>query len=175
MLVNFSIIGANIGSESISPSLTVLFGDLTPNTTMVVRWYMISSLQGEFRSYTTTFKNMNPLGDPKLSILDELEIHELIKNVMIYNSSEDDGIQDFLVNDRNDYLAYPDALCHSNTLQKYNVSIGTVLSVHNYDSVSLVIRTTSNSTGWIYYRYEDTSGILSNAVSSVNSTKLESN
>ena len=37
---------------------------------------MISSLQGEFKNYSVTFENINPLGDPGLSILDELEIHE---------------------------------------------------------------------------------------------------
>ena len=44
LLINFMIIGANVGNEAISPSLTVMFGDLTPNTTKVARWLMISSL-----------------------------------------------------------------------------------------------------------------------------------
>ena len=35
-------------------------------------------------NYSATFENINPLGDPQLSILDELKIHELIRNVMIY-------------------------------------------------------------------------------------------
>ena len=178
LLINFMIVGANIGGESISPSLTVMFGDLAPNTTTVARWYMISSLQGEFMSYSATFENMNLLGDPKLSVLDELEIHELIRNVKIYNSNEDDGIPDFLVNDQNDYLAYPDTLYSSKTLQQYNVSVGTILSLHTTSdnmATSLVVRTLTNSTGWVYYRYEDIQGILSSSASSVNGTKQEGN
>ena len=176
LLINFMIVGATIGSESISPSLTVMFGDLTPNATSVARWHMVSNLKGEFSSYSATFENMNPLGDPKLSILDEIEIHELIRNVVMYNADEDDGILDFLVNDQNDYLAYPDALYSSKTLQQHNVSVGTVLSVHaTSDNVttSLVVRVTSNTTGWIYYRHEDTQGILSKSAPSVNGTKHE--
>ncbi len=176
LLISFMIIGANIGGERASPSLIVRFGDLAPNTTMVARWYMISSLQGEFMSYTATFENMNPLGDPKLSVLDDLQIHELIRNVMIYTSNEEDGIPDFLVNDRDDYLAYPDTLYSSKTLQQYNVSIGTILSVQmNIMISSLAVRTSTNSTGWIYYRYEDTQGILNITALSVNSTKYEGN
>ena len=178
LLINFMIIGANIGSESASPSLTVTFGDLEPNTTAVARWFMISSLQGEFMSYSATFENMNPLGDPKLSILDDLQIHELIRNVEMYTSTEDDGILDFLVNDRSDFLAYPDALYSSSTLERYNVSAGVVLSVQaNLENmaVSLEVRTSSNNTGWVYYRYEDMQDTLQNTASSVNGTKREGN
>lgn len=178
LLVNFMIIGASIGSGSISPSLTVMFGDLAPNTTTVARWQIISSLQGEFMNYSATFENTNPLGDPRLSILDELEIHELIRNVLIYSlSNEEDGVLDFLVNDRNDLFAYPDALYSSKTLQRYNVSVGTIVSVRTLQlPVSLLeVRTTSNNTGWVYYRYEDTQGLLSMTASAVNSTKHEHN
>lgn len=178
LLINFMIIGANIGGESANPSLTVTFGDLEPNTTAVARWFMISSLQGEFMSYSATFENVNPLGDPKLSILDDLQIHELIRNVDMYTSSEDDGILDFLVNDRSDYLAYPDALYSSRTLERYNVSAGVVLSVQANSenmTVSLVVSTSTNSTGWVYYRYEDMQDTLRNTASSVNGTKCEGN
>lgn len=169
LLINFMIIGAMIGNGSVNPSLTVKFGDLAPNTTIVARWQMISSLQGEFKNYSATFENINPLGDPNLSILDELEIHELIRNVKIYNSPEEDDVLDFLVNEQDDFLAYPDALYSSKTLQHYNVSVGTVLSVHptlTTGKIILSINTSSNSTGWIYYRYEDTQGIFRNIVPS---------
>ena len=176
LLVNFMIIGAMIGSGSISPSLTVMFGDLSPDTTIVARWLMVSSLQGEFMNYSATFENINPLGDPRLSILDELEIHELIRNVRIYfDSNEDDGVLDFLVNEKSDLEAYPDALYSSKSLQRYNVSVGTVLSVRSTldTTTSLEVVTVSNATGWVYYRYEDTQGFLSGTAASVNSTKHE--
>ena len=176
LLITFMIIGANMGSQSISPSLTVTFGDLAPNTTSVARWYMISNLQGEFTRYSATFENRNPLGDPRLSILDELETHELVRNVMMYSADEDDGILDFLVNDQNDLMEYPDALYSSRTLEQHNVSIGTVQSVDTTSdntTMSLLVRTTSNTTGWVYYRYEDSQGILRMTASSLNGTKTD--
>ena len=177
LLVNFMLIGANVGKQNISPSLTVTLGDLIPNTTIVARWLMISSLMGEFKNYSATFENTNPLGEPKLSILDELEIHELIRNVRMYNSKEEDGILDFVVNERIDFFEYPDALYSSKTLTQYSVSVGVVLSVHANSDVTftLKIRTRSNSTGWVYYRYEDVDHLLSRSALTVNSTKFEAN
>ncbi len=177
LLINFMLIGANVGQQSISPSLTVMLGDLTPNSTIVARWLMISSLMGEFKNYSATFENINPLGEPKLSILDELEIHELIRNVRMYNDKEEDGVLDFLVNERNDFFEYPDALYSSKTLTRYRVSVGVVLSVHANSDVkfTLEVRTRSNSTGWVYYRYEDADHLLSRSALTVNTTKIEAN
>ena len=173
LLVNFNIIGAFIGNDMISPSLTVMFGDLAPDSTVVARWQMISSLQGEFRNYSATFENINPLGDPNLSILDELEIHELIRNIRIYGTSEDDEVLDFLVNERNDAFVYPDMLYSSKSLDNYNVSTGVVLSVRSLTVHLLEVRTVSNNTGWVYYRYEDNQGILRNTAFTLNGTKQE--
>ena len=175
LLVSFRIIGANVGKESISPSLTVNFDDITPNTTKVARWYMVSSLQGEFKNYSATFENVNPLGDPKLSILDELKIHELIRNVHIYNEEENDEILDFLVNDRNDLGAYPDALYSSKTLKHYNVTTGEILSVLSVDSesMSVEVQASGNRSGWTYFRYEDTQNLFTSTALAVNFTKNE--
>ena len=173
LLVNFNIIGAFIGNEMFSPSLTVMFGDLPPDSTVVARWQMVSSLQGEFRNYSATFENINPLGDPNLSILDELEIHELIRNVRIYDTSEDDEVLDFLVNERNDAFVYPDMLYSSKSLDHYNVSVGVILSVNYLTTYLLEVRTVSNHTGWVYYRYEDTQRILSSTAFMLNGTKQE--
>ena len=164
LLIGFHIINATIGDASADPSLTLTFGDLTPDTTVVARWQMISSLQGEFRGYTATFENINPLGDPNLSILDELEIHQLIRNVRIYDVNEDDGVMDFLVNEIDDILAYPDALYSSKNLELYNVSIGTVVSLQSITTDLVQVRATTSYTGWVYFRYEDTQETLSDFV-----------
>ena len=176
LLVTFRIIGANIGRESVSPSLMVNFNDITPNTTKVARWYIVSSLQGEFKNYSATFENVNPLGDPKLSILDELKIHEVIRNVRIYSGDEEDGILDFLVNDLKDLGALPDALYSSKTLQRYNVTTGVVVSVQNVENGrSVEVHTSTNVSGWTYFRYEDTQDIFDSTALSVNITKHDHN
>ena len=116
-------------------------------------------------------------GEPKLSILDELEIHELIRNVRMYNDKEEDGILDFLVNERIDFFDYPNVLYSSKTLTQYSVNVGVVLSVHANSDVTftLKVRTRSNSSGWVYYKYEDANHLLSKCALMVNTTKIEAN
>ena len=173
LLINFMIIGANIGNSSITPLLSLTLGDLVPQSTVVVRWFMISSLQGEFKNFSATFQNINPLGDPRLSILDELEIHELVRNVRIYSETDDDSILDFLVNEQRDIGAYPDGLYDSKTLTRHNVSRGEVTSVQplSGSTASLGISTIANETGWNYYRFTDTNGFLSQTALTLNATK----
>jgi len=175
LLVNFMFISAMIGNGSINPSLTVMFGDIQPGVTKVARWQMISRLQGESRNYSATFENINPLGDTHLSILDELKIHELIRNVKIYVPDEEDEVLDFLVNEHIELLTYPDALYSSKSLQRYDVTTGSVLSVQRLTSGLLEVRTRSNNMGWIYYRYEETEYISYNTSVVVNVTKQEDN
>ncbi len=87
---------------------------------------MITSLQGHFTNYSATFTNVNPLGDERLSLLDELVIHELIRNVRIYavGGGVDDGVLDFLANDRKDASVVPDALYDSRDLARRPVEFG---------------------------------------------------
>ena len=178
LLVNFKIIGANIGSESVSPTLTIDFGDIPANTTKVARWWMISSLQGEFKNYSATFEYMNPLGDPKLSVLDDLQIHELIRNIYIYHEDEDDGILDFLADDINDLYEIPDALYSSKTFERYNVSSGEVISLQNINFASFQsqqVVAITNTSGWVYFRYEDTQNVFSTTLRAINVTKEQNN
>ena len=175
LLVTFKIIGASIGSETVTPSLSVHFGDIPAMTTKVARWWMISSLQGEFMNYSASFEYMNPLGDPRLSVLDELVIHDLIRNVQVYNEGEDDGVLDFLVNDRRDLFNIPDALYSSKTFTRYNVSSGDVESVGRTGSGLLDVHVVSNYSGWVYFRYEDTQNVFSETKRSINVTKSVNN
>ena len=178
LLVTFKIIGANVGREAVRPSLTVEFGDIPANRTKVARWWMICSLQGEFRNYSASFEYMNPLGDPKLSVLDELKIHELIRNVYIYQSDEDDGILDFLADDQNDLYEIPDSLYNSKTFEHYNVSLGEIISIQSIQIQGVMtqqVMVTANSSGWVYFRYNDTENIFHETKRAINFTKIQNN
>ena len=172
LLVTFKIIGTRIGGESVTPSLTVNFGDIEAMETKVARWLLISSLQGEFTNYSASFEYMNPLGDPRLSVLDELVIHDLIRNVIVYQEDEDDGVLDFLVNDISDLFDIPDALYSSKTFTRYNVSEGEIQSLIPQDSGVIHALAASNYSGWVYFRFEDVDGLFSETKRSINFTKF---
>ena len=77
LLVNFEIINSRVGYGEVSPSLTVDLDTIQPQTTVTAWWGLTSTLQGEFRNFNATFRYFTPLGDPRLSVLESLEIYGL--------------------------------------------------------------------------------------------------
>src|ERR1035438_1424408 len=98
LLINFQIIGAQVGTQPVAPSLTVDFGDLAPGQVQEGRWLLTSSLQGLFVDYSATFQHVDSLGNPRLSLIEGVEIHEMIHLVQA-PGAWDDGLPDFLVDD----------------------------------------------------------------------------
>ena len=121
LLVDFKIIGAQVGNQSVSPSLTADFGDIAPGGIGIGRWLLTSTLQGLFINYKATFEHVDPLGNPRLSLIDGVEIHEMIHLVRA-DGAWDDGLPDFLVNDVADFNYLPDTLYLSDgTIQPVSV------------------------------------------------------
>ena len=112
LLISFKIIGAQLGNKPVTPSLSINFGDIESFETKTARWLLTSSLKGKFYNYSATFENINPLGDPQLSVLEKLDYHDLIHLVRIEHP-DDDQLDDFLVNDVIDEDELPDALYDS--------------------------------------------------------------
>ncbi|KAL3847721.1 hypothetical protein ACJMK2_018617 [Sinanodonta woodiana] len=165
LLITFKIIGAQLENNPLAPSLTVYFGDINSLETKTARWLLTSTLKGTFYNYSATFENINPLGDPQLSLLNELGYHELIYLVRIDLSSNDDGLDDFLVNDDVDENDMPDRLFSSaNGSDVHPVIVGNVTafklldkstqpSLKRYKVVRLTVVT--NATSWFYARVEN--------------------
>ncbi|XP_068209798.1 uncharacterized protein [Palaemon carinicauda] len=157
LLISFKMISSMLGSEKIEPSLTVNFGNILPNETKTARWWMTSSLIGKFIDYNATFENRNPLGDPKLSLIEKLDIHELIQNILIPGDG-DDGILDFLVNDDEDIYSYPDRIYDSKDMSWMPVQVGNVTGFSYQEvnqAISLKVDTEVALSGWNYFMVEE--------------------
>jgi hypothetical protein len=63
-----------------------------------VVWKIVCPLQGEFKDFNASYKYVTPLGDQRLSVVDELTIHGLTH---VVNDGGDD-IPDFLADDYED-------------------------------------------------------------------------
>ncbi|XP_023932455.1 protocadherin Fat 4-like isoform X3 [Lingula anatina] len=152
LLISFKIIGAQLGAEPISTSLTVNFGDILPNTTKMARWMMTSSLPGRFSNYSATFENINPLGDPQLSVLDSVEFHELLHVVRV---EPDDGIPDFLVVPDMSLDLLPNFIYTSHDGNNpYPVSSANITHIQFNGGKEIKLTVKSDSSGWIYARTE---------------------
>ena len=114
LAIDFAMYGAAFnGNERQLGLMAIPFGNIEPNHTGVGEWWFTSTLLGHFVSYEAHVIHNNSFGNPDLSLVSSLDIHPLIHTVYAYGNL-DDGINDFLVDDVDDYRHYPDSLYFSN-------------------------------------------------------------
>lgn len=158
LLIDFQLLGTQVGGQARKPALSVALGQLEPGALTVGQWFFESSLQGQFIDYEAGFEHIDALGDPRLSLIDRVEIHELIHAVRALHPA-DDGLPDFLVNDVPNGGNLPDTLY---------LSQGAVRPVRAVQTAShdgppgggepsrmTVTLSTSVPAGWAYLRVPD--------------------
>jgi|GEM_PF-477428 len=155
LLIDFKIIGAQVGTEEITPSLAVDLGTIEPGHSQVARWLMTSTLQGKFIEYSARFEHSDELGGERTSLIENTEVHELV-HVVRDDRAGADALMDFLVNDLPDPDNLPD------TLHLSDGTLATVSSVTNgvadavVTPVSRQIRVTAAlPAGWVYLTLPD--------------------
>ncbi len=99
LVITFNIIGTQVGTQAIAPSLAVDFGDIPASGSAVARWLLTSSLQGRFISYDATFEHVNGLNNPALSLIESVQIMEM-SHVIKMTGAGQDNLPDFLVTNR---------------------------------------------------------------------------
>jgi hypothetical protein len=112
LLVDFKIVGSQVGADAATPSLTVALGNIAPGETKTAQWNLISSLQGKFKDFSASFEHLDDDGDLRTSLIKSVTIHELTRAVYL-TSPASDGIPDYLVNDVPDDGNLPDTLYFS--------------------------------------------------------------
>lgn len=152
LLIDFEVIGSQVEGQPGSTSLTADFGTVEPNSRKLATWLLTSSLQGLFTDYNATFEHLDGLGDPKISLIKGVQIHETIR---MFNAlaAKEDGRPDFLVNDVPDVNDYPDTV---------HLSDGSTAAVAVQEAGNLSGTLTGNNliltldvaavTGWTYLR-----------------------
>jgi len=155
LLIDFKIIGAQVGSQPVTPSLTVNLGNIASNATAVGRWLFQSSLHGQFIDYQASFEHVDSLGDPRLSLVESVEIHEMI-HVVNAGGTFNDGLPDFLVNDIPNGENLPDTLYLSDgRVLPVNVLLTATPDAPAASNHLQVVLTTGAQPGWTYWRVPD--------------------
>ena len=155
LLIDFSIIGTEVGNQPVSPSPTANLGDISPGGTKEVTWDMISSLQGRFISFNASFTHADDLGGTNTSIINSVEIHELTHRVLA-NRPSDDDLPDFLVNDIPDPANLPDLLYLSDgTIAPVAVFTNAILDAPVAAGHLQVQLFATVSNGWNYIQIPD--------------------
>ncbi|HYE31261.1 MAG TPA: CARDB domain-containing protein [Methylomirabilota bacterium] len=159
LLIDFKIIGTQVGDQPATPSLSADLGRIEAGEGKVAIWNMISTLQGKFVEYNATFEHIDGLGDKRLSLIDSVEVHELI-HVVRGDRPIDDTVADFLVNDQPDPNNTPDAIyfSHNGSVSPVNTAANVQVEVQQ-DGVTAKL-TGSATTGWNYFKALDPMGGL---------------
>ena len=170
LLVGFNIDGVTVNGKAATPSLTADLGNIAPGQTSTAAFILTSTLAGYFSNFTATFQHDNALGGAATSLINSVDIHNLVEMVQagyvgnpatvpatgLTNPVLDDGIQDFLVSDLPGSLGQPDSLYLSQgttapVAPASDVSVKQV-SGHEYQI------TAEMPAGWGYFDIADPTG-----------------
>lgn len=155
LFIHFEIIATEVGGVGLSPALTADFGNIAPGAHAVGRWLFRSSLQGLFTSYDARFEHVSGLGDQRFSLIDRVDIHEMIHLVQADRAFED-GLPDFLVNDVPDVLDRPDTLHFSQGGSAPVIVLTNAVADAPATTEDLTVQlTTTLAAGWNYLRAAD--------------------
>ncbi|MBO9565673.1 MAG: carboxypeptidase regulatory-like domain-containing protein [Niastella sp.] len=158
LAINFELIGSNLqGQPKNMGVIDINFGTIPALTTRIGQWYFTSSLLGKFISYEASVVHANSFGNPDLSLVKGIKLHELTKSIKAYGSLED-GITDFLVNDLFDVNDVPDMIYFSQGNKTSAVSPATSGSFSGNVSAPTFTNTltvTPSVAGWNYIKLDD--------------------
>jgi hypothetical protein len=105
LLINFVITGSSLNDQPVEPTLLIPFGDLGANEVVSGRWQMETTLSGEFVEFTAEYSHVDELGGELTSLLESVNTHELVHNVLVDLQGRD-GIRDFLAKDGDTLRVY---------------------------------------------------------------------
>ncbi len=156
LLIDFKIIGTEVDGQSMVPTLTADFGNVLPGEIRTARWFMTSTLQGHFIDYDASFEHISPFNLPQLSLVQGVEIFEMIASIRDDRPGADQQM-DFLVNQVTDDEDMPDTI-HFSDGSTSTVSTMTFASVDGLptpNDLEVVLTVSPNGSGWNYLRTAD--------------------
>ena len=168
LAINFNLIGSNFQGQPKKLGVTdINFGTIPALQTRIGQWYFTSSLLGKFVSYDAKVVHANSFGNPDLSLVKGVRLHELTKSIKEYGS-RNDSINDFLVNDIFDTHNDPDVIYFSQgnrTSVVYPAVSGNFSSPVMPPSFTNTLTVTASDTGWNYIKLNDPGSRLYDIVS----------
>lgn len=128
------------------------FGTIAAMSQTYAQWWLLSSLTGHFTKYDASFTHVTSYGNPDLSLIDTVRVHELIHGFTAGMDGEK-PLRGFLVNDLPDANDLPDVIHFTNATQDtVAMSTATVTRMSNSE---FLLTVTSGAPGWNYGKVLD--------------------
>ncbi|WP_460945774.1 PKD domain-containing protein [Spirosoma daeguense] len=168
LAINFNLIGSKLQGQPKQLGVTnINFGTIPALKTQIGQWYFTSSLLGKFVSYEAKVVHTSSFGNSNLSLVQGVKLHELTKSIRLYGN-QDDGINDFLVNDIFDVADRPDIIYFSqgNRTAKVNPAASGSFNIPVSAPVfTTTLTVTPSDTGFNYIKLNDPGNRLYTLVS----------
>lgn len=116
LLIDFELMSSQLngGDKTLAfgGSVATDFGTIPAMSSTYAQWWIKSSLLGHFTDYNVEATHVTSYGNPDLSLLNEVTIHELIRSLEIISNG--DKMVGFMINDITDAEDTPDMIYLSN-------------------------------------------------------------
>ena len=122
-------------------------GAIPAGSTTYAQWWLVSDMLGHFVNYNVEATHVTNYGNPDLTLLDEVTIHELIHSIEL--TSDDKPLRGFLVNDIADANDYPDMLYLTDG-EVLTVGGAEEVVVEKKSATESIITVTPKMSGWVY-------------------------
>lgn len=153
LLIDFELVSSQLnGSEkalSLGGTIYNEFGDIPAGKAAYAQWWLRSSLLGHFTDYNVEATHLTSYGNPDLSLLGEVEIHELVHG-MTLTDEEGVALRGFLANDIPDSKDAPDRLYFSDGRDAVAVSSALGIDCRSVSSTEYEVKVVPSGKGWTY-------------------------
>ncbi len=105
LLIGFNIEATEVNGTVVANSLLADFGDVAPQSSVLARWIMTTTLSGNFVEFSGNFSHLDELGGTLTSLITAVNTHFLVHDVLVDLPGRD-GIRDFLARDGGVYRVY---------------------------------------------------------------------
>ena len=153
LLIDFDIISSSLnGGEktmALDDDIATQFGTIAAGTASYATWDLTASLMGHFTEYDVSVTHVTDYGNPDLSLLDRVTIHELIHSM---NATIGDKVyRAWITNDEPDAEDAPDHIYFANGTDEELVTLSEVTRMERIDATHYRVTVPTNvPRNWFY-------------------------
>ncbi len=157
LLINFELLSSQLNgldhTLALGESVATDFGNIPAGGTAYAQWWFTSTLLGHFTDYDVKATHVTSYGNPDLTLLDTVTIHELIRSIRIPKENNS-FLTGFMANDIPDADDLPDILYLSDgTIENMVVTSTAQLAGNSNNQYTLSV--TPLTPGWNYGSIND--------------------
>ena len=173
LLIDFDIISSSLnGGEktmALDDDIATQFGTIAAGTASYATWDLTASLMGHFTEYDVSVTHVTDYGNPDLSLLDRVTIHELIHSM---NATIGDKVyRAWITNDEPDAEDAPDHIYFANGTDEELVTLSEQTRMERIDATHYRVTVPTNvPRNWFYTAVANPAGKYSKILSITDET-----